>query len=975
VRSHAKASTAGSTQRQATGLGRIFRGALATRGASPSFKGSGAPKARRLALPLALFVSILSLALWAGVASAVAPTIVSSGVSAVTSNAALLEAEINPEGEATTYHFEYGLADCSSNPCTSAPAPDNNVGSGSSAVKVTHEVEGLAPATTYHFRVVATNGSGPSAGPDRTFTTYAALAPNTNCPNQAFRSGPAANLPDCRAYEMVSPLDKNGGDITTVDPTIGTPRRSYNQSSLDGDKLTFSAGTSFAGSLSSRNVNQYIASRGASGWTTQGIDAPLGTSISPGSELFTYETWRNPFRLFTPDLSTAWFNDQNKTPLTPDAGEGVPNLYRRNSDGTYQALTAVTAENVSNTFAIGAYDPEPGGHSADFSHIAFSAPGKLTPDAAAVDDLRQAYVYADGELHLVSVRPSGLAHPQGGRIGWALSDVEDVASVTHAVSDDGSRIYWTASGDGPGIIYLRQNPDQPQSAQANGAATGQGNLTNGSTEVTGVTTSSGAFAVGQTIAGGIANLAIPPGTTIIAVGASTLTLSAAAIESSGGASLESFSECTEPAKACTLQVSKNWFVGLPNAPRFWTAAADGSKMFYTEGGVDGEEAKLYEFDLASETSTLIAGETSGVLGASDDASSIYFDSAEVLDAGAVAGQPNLYLYRNGTFSLIGTVAPGDVGTEQTPPESIIPGVPTVNQAASRAHASRVSPDGGQLVFESVSPALAASTGYDNADALNGKPSMEVYLYDATANGGVGRLSCISCNPSGVRPVGQELRRSYIAVALQDGKEIKKTNIWAAAWIQTWIHPLYHSNVLSEDGDRVYFNSFDALVPRDTNGAQDVYQWEAPGTGGCSETSSAFSAANDGCVSLISTGAGADRSEFVDASPDGSSVFFETSSSIDPRDPGLLDIYAARVNGGFPLPTPSLACEGEGCQSAPPPPIDATPASASFKGAGNPAPRKARRACRARKGQGAKAKRQAKRKSQKRCRGAKRGAGR
>jgi hypothetical protein len=969
VRSDAKASTAGSTQRQAKGLGRIFRGALATRGASRTSKGSGAPRARRMALPLALFVALISLALGVGSASAVAPTIVSSGVSAVTSNTALLEAEVNPQGEATTYHFEYGLADCSSNPCTSSPVPDNNVGSGSSAVKVTHEVEGLTPATTYHFRVVATNGSGPGAGPDRTFTTYAALAPNTNCPNQAFRSGPAANLPDCRGYEMVSPIDKNGGDLATLDPTISRQRRAYNQSSLDGGKLTFSAGTSFAGSLSARNINQYIAARGASGWTTQGIDAPLGASINPGSQLYTFETWRNAFRLFTPDLSTAWFNDQNGTPLTPDAAEGIPNLYRRNSDGSYEALTATTAENVTNPEI---FDPEVEGHSADFSQIAFTATGKLTPDAASINDLPQVYYHSGGKLHLVSIGPDGLASEggEGSSVGWLANErIENAASVTNAVSDDGSRIYWSSGG----TLYLRENSDQPQSALANGRARGQGNLTSGSPEVTGVTTSSGAFAVGQTLAA----FGVPRGTTIAAVGPSTLTLSAPAVIVNGGVRLEAFSECTEAAKACTLQVSEAGSGNIIGA-HYWTAAADGSKAVYSEGETGkAEEAKLYEFDLAGETSTLIAGKTSGVLGASDDASSVYFDSAEVLDAGAVAGQPNLYLYRNGTFSFIGTVAPGDVGTRFNPEEFTAPGIPSVNSGYSVTHASRVSPDGRYLVFGSVSPALAASLGYDNADALNGKPAMEVYRYDAEANGGAGRLSCISCNPSGARPVGHELPRSYMAVVLQDGKEVEKTGIWAAAWIQTWVHTMYHSNVLSEDGGHVYFNSFDALVPQDTNGAQDVYQWEAPGTGDCSEASPAFSADNDGCVSLISTGAGADRSEFVDATPDGSSVFFETSSSIDPRDPGLIDIYAARVNGGFPLPTPNLECEGEGCQSAPPPPpIDPTPASASFKGAGNPVPGKARRTCRARKGQSAKKrKRQAKRKGQKRCRGAKRGAGR
>jgi hypothetical protein len=902
VRSHAKASSAGSTQRQAKGLGRIFRGASATRGDSLTSKGSGAPKARRLVLPLALFASILFLALWAGVASAVAPTIVSTGVSAVTDNAALLEAEVNPQGEATTYHFEYGLADCSANPCTSSPVPNNNIGSGSSAVKVTHQVEGLVPATTYHFRVVATNGGGPAAGPDRTFTTYAAPNPNTGCPNQAFRSGPAANLPDCRAYEMVSPVDKNGGDIATSSPSYGEDRRAYNQSSLDGEKLTFSAPTAFAGSLSSRNVNQYMASRGAAGWTTEGVNAPLSTTVYPGGEYGAFLTWANAYKLFTPDLSTSWMTDQNAAPLTPDAGVGQANLYRRDSLGGYQTLTAATAENVTPGSET-EYNTEVQGHSADFSHIVFTAPAKLTPDAAAVNDEYQIYDYSGGQLHLVSVGPDGVAHPLGGNVGTVLYNWETVASATNAVSDDGSLIYWTGGGKGgSGTIYLRKNPNQVQSA------------------------------------------------------------------------LNGSGECTEPVKACTLQVSEGWPPLSAGGPQFWTAAADGSKMFYTEGLTDEEVAKLYEFDLASETSTLIADKTSGLLGASDDASSIYFDSAEVLDAGATAGQPNLYLKRGGTISFIGTVAPGDVGTDSSAGEAF-PSVPTINQAGSRAHASRVSPDGDHLVFESVSTSLAASLGYDNADALNGKASMEVYRYDATANGGAGQLSCVSCNPTGVRPVGQALRKSYMSVQRQDSEELK-TNLWAAAWIQTVIHPMYPSRLLSEDGDRVYFNSFDALVPQDTNGAQDVYQWEAPGTGDCSQQSPAFSPLNDGCVSLISSGASAARSEFVDATPDGSNVFFETSSSLDPRDPGLIDIYVAREGGGFPLPTPSLACEGEGCQSAPPPPIDPTPASASFKGAGSPAQRKARRSCRERKGQGAKHKRQTRQsKAKKRCRRAKRGAGR
>jgi hypothetical protein len=96
--------------------------------------------------------------------------------------------------------------------------------------------------------------------------------------------------------------------------------------------------------------------------------------------------------------------------------------------------------------------------------------------------------------------------------------------------------------------------------------------------------------------------------------------------------------------------------------------------------------------------------------------------------------------------------------------------------------------------------------------------------------------------------------------------------------------------------------------------------------------------NGGCISLISTGTSNQKSEFVDATPDGSSVFIRTASSIDPRDPSSIDIYVARVNGGFPLPPEAPDCVGDACQSVPPAPDDPTPASAGFRGAGDPVAR-------------------------------------
>jgi hypothetical protein len=131
-----------------------------------------------------------------------------------------------------------------------------------------------------------------------------------------------------------------------------------------------------------------------------------------------------------------------------------------------------------------------------------------------------------------------------------------------------------------------------------------------------------------------------------------------------------------------------------------------------------------------------------------------------------------------------------------------------------------------------------------------------------------------------------------------------------------------------------------LLPTDTNGKIDVYEWEAPGTGTCAEGGVGYSAQNEGCLSLISSGKSPVSSSLLDASPEGRDVFFTTGSSLLSYDPGSIDIYDAREGGGLPPPpTPARPCEGEACQSPPPPPAEVTSASEAFSGQGNPVPAK------------------------------------
>ncbi len=211
-----------------------------------------------------------------------------------------------------------------------------------------------------------------------------------------------------------------------------------------------------------------------------------------------------------------------------------------------------------------------------------------------------------------------------------------------------------------------------------------------------------------------------------------------------------------------------------------------------------------------------------------------------------------------------------------------------------SHTAYVAPDGRHLAFTST----ASLTGRDNLDANNGKADAEVFLYGAEEE----NLSCISCNRSGARPSGGMVR------APQNNASLPVAAMLPPG--QTFLHA---PHVLADDGSRVFFVGFDPLVLADTNGAADVYQWEAPGSGGCSVTSPSYSAANEGCVDLLSDGKSPVDSALLDASATGDDVFFATEASLLDSDPGQTDIYDARVGGGFAEPSPPpVPCEGEAC---------------------------------------------------------------
>jgi hypothetical protein len=358
---------------------------------------------------------------------------------------------------------------------------------------------------------------------------------------------------------------------------------------------------------------------------------------------------------------------------------------------------------------------------------------------------------------------------------------------------------------------------------------------------------------------------------------------------------------------------------------YQTASDDGSGVFFisSEGSDTGA---LNEFDVNSEKLNAItppgAG-VRGVLGASEDGSTVYFVAEGALASGAREGGDNLYVSRlEGASwtqpSFIATLEAGD-----SPSWS---GSASVGEDLAHL-TSRVSPDGQYVAFMSA----ASLTGYDNRDAISGQPDVEIYLYDAA---GAGYLACVSCNRTGARPIGELDSTEGLPLPIDPSKAW--SGRWLAASIPGWTatdleQGLYQPRYLSDSG-RLFFDSVDGLVPHDTNGRLDVYEYVPLEVGGCQSSG--------GCLSLISAGTGSADSSFVDASVSGNDVFFLTRDRLLTQDyDNSYDIYDAHLcSASAPcipdaVVPPPPCTTGDACRAAPTPQpaIFGAPASATFSG--------------------------------------------
>jgi WD40-like Beta Propeller Repeat len=406
-----------------------------------------------LGICLALTVACLAL-LAPTAAQAVPPTIVKTGVSGVTTTTARLEATINPNGRATAYRFEYGPDACASNPCASLPAPEGKIPTGSEPVSVSVVIEGLSPGASRHFRVIAKSsgaGGGETISPDRVFATYLEPQAFGACPNDLLRTeNPAAArierssalLPDCRAYERASPLDKNAGDVTGTVPLT--------RAGASGGTITFVSSTGVPGGVGSQEFPAYLASRGAAGWTTAGLLPPA-------------EAGQNALVLgWTPDFEEV-FSKATRF--------GEPN-------GTTFLMTPLGQVPVQVADYAPAMNPAFAGASDGAAAVLFESSVALPGVTGAIAGKPNLYLWerAGNRLLLAGILNDEEAPAKGAFAGpydWAVganptslgrggAEATYYTQEEHALSADGSAVYFTAAGSGQ--LYVRLNPAAEQSA-------------------------------------------------------------------------------------------------------------------------------------------------------------------------------------------------------------------------------------------------------------------------------------------------------------------------------------------------------------------------------------------------------------------------------------------------------------------------------------------------------------------------------
>jgi DNA-binding beta-propeller fold protein YncE len=339
------------------------------------------------------------------------PSVQTGGSSEVEDTSAAVYGSVNPNGFQTTFYFEYGTTESYGNRIP--VASDGVAGQGLLTRHLARTISGLAPQTTYHYRLTAQNSVGHAVGADRTFTTA------------------AASGAEGRVYEQVTPVHKEGGEI---DPNVAF------QAEGNGNGFVFKTNNTLGGSAteSSTFFARYASLRTPTGWTgAQSLDPPVRTE----GEILTY-----PTLAVSGDFTHALVASPEV--LAPGAVSGAGNLYVRDlSTGQFTLVgTSGVQGTVNELIGLGPANKYMGG-APDFSWIVFTVGPPLLPGAKPNSLYRWS---ATSGLSVESMLPDGSPVGEIGRSG------AETPPVIHRVSEDGSEVFFSTSEAGEEGVYMRE---------------------------------------------------------------------------------------------------------------------------------------------------------------------------------------------------------------------------------------------------------------------------------------------------------------------------------------------------------------------------------------------------------------------------------------------------------------------------------------------------------------------------------------
>lgn len=790
--------------------------------------------------------------------------------------AVTLKFELNPNGSSGRTFVRYGLdSTLVSGEAEEAFGTSNQF----EAREVTFT--GLKPNTTYLYQLRAENAYGEVSTTDQTFTTEMSGAEEREaeeCPNGSSPGAPNSTLreennslalPDCRAYEQVSPKEKKGYPINPSFSHYLAP---------SGERDAFLSLGAFTGDTGEA---QFVSHRTAAGWVTEAsIGRALGAQWQPRG-LIEYSAGLDRSLFYLVHAPTA--GDAEVSPS--------PNVFYTGREGDAFSAASPVLEPLSGSSPDGFSWDGPVAQSADLSHLFLRTSMRILAedplgDASKGGDVNRIYEASSGEgtptLRLVAEVPGGLTNfpeEETCHLDGAAGGIGGFGEFTNSTAADGSVLFYSS----------------PVEVEAGKRCSGVG----------------------------------PNKYEIFACNVEAGPCAGPSAHASTELSAPPASECHSPSPCAAAPLADASFYGnSPDGSLAWFATTQPLVDSDTDNGNDLylvrlEGGQMKELVLASRGEAgpgLAEGNgagVQGVLGISQNGERIAFAATGVLSGAAnpstgetaTKGADNVYVYDAGTGRTtfvarlcLGPESSGTVHDSSCPATLDAGTAPSAQNDHNQwrtgevtGREAQLTPDGGFLLFTTWARLTSSDT--DNA--------LDVYRFDL-ATGALERIS------AGRR--GNDANGNDSAFGAFIGGEGNNNQLQYAA--------LDSTRSISSDGSVAIFSTAAPLVSQDTDLGKhpgcrtvedtgcDVYEWEEDGHGTCTEAG--------GCISLVSSGLDVHGAADSVISASGRDINFITARGLVPGDSdGVTDVYDARVNGGFPFLPPEEPCRsGETCHGAP-----------------------------------------------------------